>query len=146
MRHREVRALLYEYIRGELDPARSRRIQEHLARCNRCFAEYQVLKEGIRAVPSRREKASGQRSELFWRDFSLSVEQRLQVKHRRIGLRRRLWDEAEWFFLFRKPYAIALATSVALVVFAAVLWFGKVSPVSTEPPRLTATENDSNKK
>jgi hypothetical protein len=137
MRHREVRALLYEYIRGELEPAGSRRVQEHLAHCNRCFAEYQVLKEGIRVVPSRREKPSERRSELFWRDFSLGVEQRLQVKRRRIGFRRRFWDEAEWFFLFRKPYAIALSTSVALVAFAAVLWFGRIAPVSTGPPHLT---------
>ncbi len=136
MRHREVKELLYEYIRGELDAVKSRHVQEHLAHCNRCFAEYQILKEGIRIVPSRRTKPSEKLPEAFWHNFPFGVEERLQVRRRRRMLRRRFWDEAAWFFLFRRPYAIALSTSVAMVVFAAVLWFGKISPVGTEPAGL----------
>jgi hypothetical protein len=138
MRHRDVKELLYEYIRGELDAGRSKQIQEHLARCNRCFAEYQILKEGVRIVPRRQMRPSEKRAEGFWHNFPLDVEERLQVARRRMGIRRRFWDEAEWFFLFQRPYAIALSTSVALVVLAAILWFGRISPIVTEPPTLTS--------
>jgi len=142
MRHREVKELLYEYIRGELDVAKSRHIQGHLARCNRCFAEYQILREGIRVVPSRREKPSEGRPEAYWHNFSLGVEERLQVGRKRRAFRRRFWDEAEWFFLFRRPYAIALTTSAVLVTLAAVLWFGRISPVAIEPPTLTSAPTE----
>jgi hypothetical protein len=142
MRHREVKELLYEYIRGELDVAKSRHIQGHLARCNRCYAEYQILREGIRAVPSRREKPSERRPEAFWHNFPLGIEERLQVSRKRKSIRRRFWDEAEWFFLFRRPYAIALSTSAALVTLAAVLWFGRIAPVATEPPTLTSAPTE----
>jgi len=142
MRHREVKAQLYGYIRSELDDATSRQIQEHLARCNRCFTEYQILKEGFRMVPSRRERPSEKRPEGFWHNFPLDVEQRLQVSRKRKSSGHRFWDEAEWFFLFRRPYAIALSTSAALVVLAAALWFGRVSPTSTEPPSLTSVPTE----
>lgn len=138
MRHREVKELLYEYIQGELDAVKSRHMQEHLAHCNRCFAEYQIVKEGIRVVPSRRKKPSEMLPEAFWHNFPFGVEERLQVRRKRRHLRRRFWDQAEWFFLFRRPYAIALSTSVVIVVFAAVLWFGKISPVGTESAGLVS--------
>jgi len=133
MRHRDVRRFLYDFARGELDARQARRIEHHLAGCDRCYAEFQILKEGMRLVQPMKSRPSERRSDAYWHNVGLRIEHRIREAGARRPVRHRLWQEAEWFFLFRRPYAIALTTSTAIVVLAAILWFAKVRPELVEP-------------
>jgi len=132
MRHRDVRNILYEFARDELDVAPKKQVEQHLAGCDRCFAELQVLKEGMRLVRQQRRKPSQEQSETYWRNFAIQVERRIQTSGARRPRRYRFWQEAEWLFLIRRPYTIALATSLAIVIMAALLWYGRVFPTLME--------------
>lgn len=133
MKHRDVRSLLYDHARGDLDAGQARRIEEHLAGCDRCYAEFQIVKEGMRLVQPMKSRPSELRSDAYWHNVGLRIEHRIREANVRRPVRHRLWQEAEWFFLIRRPYAIALTTSTAIVVLAAILWFAKVRPELLEP-------------
>jgi len=124
--------MLYEFARDELDVERKKQVEQHLAGCDRCFAELQVLKEGMRLVRPRRRKPSQEHSEMYWRNFAFRVEQRARASGARRPLRNRFWQDAEWFFLIRRPYTIAFAASITIIVMAGILWYGRVLPTLKE--------------
>jgi len=119
MMHRKVRRLLYEYGRGELDPVDMKNVEDHLARCNSCYAEYQIMKEAVRLIPSPAKPPSASRSEEYWARFASSVEVRTKE-----GVRKQLTTnpavESLLSLLVYRRWAVTAATGVAVVVLAAL--------------------------
>ena len=92
MKH--VQDLMYEYLQGELDPVRAKQVQEHIASCNACFAELQVLKEGARLVRPLSEKPSERRSEAYWHNFAVSVQQRVEQGPKKTAATNPMWNRS----------------------------------------------------
>lgn len=116
MNHREIRTRLYEYIRGEVDEHLKKEMDEHLRGCNRCYAELQVLKEGARLVQPPRTKPSDERSEAFWHNFTVNVEQRIKSAEKKAVVSNPLWETLESLFVYRRPAFLGVLGGLALVV------------------------------
>ena len=116
MKHREARNVLYEYARGEVHESARKEIEDHLQGCNACYAEYQLLKEGMRLVPSLQAKPSDDRPEAFWQSFAGDVERQIQDTNRKRPRLASLWETLEFFYLYRRPYVGSAAGGLALVV------------------------------
>jgi hypothetical protein len=122
MRHAEIRQLLYEYVRGELDAVQMKSIEEHLARCNKCFGEYQVVKEALRLVPVHSKHPSAERSAEFWDQFALAVEARTKASKKRIVATNPLVEEILSLFAFRRPLVLAGAGASLVILAALFVW------------------------
>lgn len=138
MKH--VQALMYEYLQGELDPARAKQVQEHIASCNACFAELQVLKEGARLVRPVSGKPSEQRSEAYWHNFAVSVQQRVQQGPKRIAATSPVWTRIELLFTYRAQQVLAVAGGLALVI--ALITVLPFTTMREEPPGMIAERSN----
>lgn len=125
MKH--VQDLMYEYLQGELDPVRAKQVQEHIASCNACFAELQVLKEGARLVRPLSGKPSEQRSEAYWHNFAVSVRQRVEQGPKKTAATNLMWNRIESFLKYRPQRALALASGLAVLVALITM-----TPIGTE--------------
>jgi hypothetical protein len=122
MRHGEVQKRLYEYVRGELEGAPLHRLEEHLARCNKCYGEMQIVKESIRMIPTRTGKPSDERSDAFWVQFVESVDQKTQSQKARPVLANLIWDEIWGTVTLRRPLVLGVAGIVTVAAIALLLW------------------------
>ena len=114
MKH--VQGLMYEYLQGELDPARAKQVQEHIASCNACFAELQVLKEGARLVRPLSGKPSEHRSEAYWHNFAVHVQQRVQQGPKKTVSTNPVRNKIESFLTYQPQRVLALVGGLAVLV------------------------------
>lgn len=121
-KHNDIQNNLYDYIRGELDQNRRKEIESHLSSCDRCYAEYQILKEGVRLFPAPQTKPSAQKSDTYWHNFALAVEQRIQSGEKKRASANPLWETIESLFTYRKSYVATFAGGMAVVLLALILW------------------------
>ncbi|MBI3579573.1 MAG: zf-HC2 domain-containing protein [Ignavibacteriales bacterium] len=121
-KHNDIQNSLYDYIRGELDHNRRKEIESHLSSCDRCYAEYQILKEGLRLFPAPQTKPSAAQPDAYWHNFALTVEQRIQSGEKKGTSTNPLWETIESFFTYRKSYVAAFAGGMAVVLLALLLW------------------------
>lgn len=121
-KHNEIQNTLYEYIRGELDHNQRKEIETHISSCNRCYAEYQLVKDGVRLFPAPQTKPSAGQSEAYWHNFTLAVEQRIQSGEKKKTSANPLWEALESLFTYRKSYVVTFAGGVAVVLLALILW------------------------
>jgi anti-sigma factor RsiW len=77
MTHTSAQALLYDYLRKDLEPGQRRRLEEHLATCKRCTHELAELRSITEAMPPHSIDAAGERDEEFWKAFPSRIEGRL---------------------------------------------------------------------
>ena len=122
MRHAEIRRSLYEYVRGELDDVQMKSIEEHLGRCNKCFGEYQVIKEALRLVQVRSENPSSERPAEFWNRFASAVEARTKTSEKRAVATNPIFEEILSLFAFRRPLVVAGAGASLMILVALFLW------------------------
>jgi negative regulator of sigma E activity len=127
MRHSEVRRSLYEHARGELDASQAKAIEEHLAQCNKCFGEYQIVKEALRLVPVPSKRPSSERSPEFWGRFAATVDAKTQTAKKTVVATNPVLEELLSWFVYRRPlvaaYAgLALVAIVSLVVWSSGVW------------------------
>lgn len=130
MRHRGVQRLLYEYVRGELDLTQTQVVEEHVARCNMCFGELQIVKETIRLVPSRAIRPSEKRSDLFWSEFLDKVDEKTRTTKSTGIVSHPIWDDVWSVFAYRRPALLAAAGAVALTIVAVLFWTS--APISQQ--------------
>lgn len=121
-KHNDIQNSLYDYIRGELDESRRKEIEAHISSCDRCYAEHQILKEGVRLFPAPQTNPSAEKSEAYWHDFALTVEQRIQSGEKKRTSTNPLWETIESLFTYRKSYVATFAGGMAVVLLALILW------------------------
>ena len=130
MRHKDVEQLLYEYARGQLDRGQAQAVDEHIARCNKCFGDLQIVKETARIVAPRTNRPSEERSEAFWTGFLEKVEEKTHAEKSRSVVSNPFWDEIRSVLTYRRPALLAAAGVVALMIVAVVLWIS--APLSQQ--------------
>lgn len=114
MKH--VQDLLYEYLQGELEPALAKHVEDHIASCNTCYAEFQVLREGARLVRPLQGKPSEQRSEAYWHNFAVSVQQRVQQAPKKTVSTNPVRNKIESFLTYQPQRVVALVGGLAVLV------------------------------
>jgi anti-sigma factor RsiW len=78
MKHRQVRKLLYEYLRGELDASQQSMVTRHLASCITCSQELDALKSAMDVVDAHSISPDSERPQEFWNSFAFQVEERIR--------------------------------------------------------------------
>lgn len=71
--HRATRLLLYDHVRGTLDPADAARVEEHLRACRECDREAESHRALLRAVPVPSPRPSDVLPESYWTGFANEV-------------------------------------------------------------------------
>ena len=122
MRHKEIQTSLYEYARGELDADRAKQIQDHVAGCNRCFGELQILQRTIRLLPSRTQSPSSERTEAYWARFAAQVEGRAHTEEKQVVVTNPVWEGILSAFTYRRSYVLSALGTVAVAVVSLLLW------------------------
>jgi hypothetical protein len=122
MKHGEARTLMYEYVQGELQIAQAHSLEEHVARCNKCYGELQLVKESIRIISVRPEKPSDERSPEFWARFVETVEQRTESEKTRPAELNPIWDEIWSMITFRRSLVLGAVGVAAVAVIALFVW------------------------
>jgi hypothetical protein len=133
MRHRDAQTLMYEYERGELTPPQAKALEDHVAHCDRCFAELQILRETVRLVPPAAKKPSDERSEDFWARFVEQVDQKTHSEQRQSITTLPFWDEIWAGLLLRRPQLIAAAGALAVIALVLVVTMPLVERAPEEP-------------
>ncbi len=122
MRHAEIRRSLYDFVRGELDAAQAKAIDEHLARCNRCFAECQIVKEALRLVPVPSGSPSSERSPEFWNRFASTVDAKARIVKKSAVTTNPVFEGIPALITYRRPLVAAFAGAAIVVVVSLVIW------------------------
>lgn len=129
MKCKRTRKMLTDYVNGVLDPEDIILVQEHIAECNSCRQELQMLGKVLNLVEDARVEYP---PASVWENFLTDL-------HRRI--------ESEAFIVFRKqqrqrfyllPGWIAGTTAVLLILFASVMM--RYYPAAN-PPQIQVAEN-----
>jgi len=122
MKHKEIQTSLYEYARGELDAGRAKQIQDHIAGCDRCFGELQILQETMQLLPSRAQSPSSERTEAFWARFPAQVEGRAHTEEKQVVVTNPVWEVILSAFTYRRSYVLSALGTVAVAVVSLLLW------------------------
>jgi hypothetical protein len=73
MRHRTIRLMLYDYVRGELGENDERLVEKHVARCAGCAGEAAALRSVLKVVPDAARRPSDTLPESYWKGFANEV-------------------------------------------------------------------------
>ena len=148
MKHAAIRGHLYEFVRGELTPELGRQIETHLARCVNCRRDLELLKSAFASLPPTSGRASDERTDAYWRDFPLRVEERIKHERPQTSIGEALRNLITAIRQSRWKPAAALAGAMALVVLALGLWFTLRAPEGTldraaeRVPMMTASSQE----
>ena len=104
------------YCLGELSAEETRRVAEHLIGCNRCRAEFEEIKLGVK-LAEHLPQASAPDS--LWADLQVRLNE--QSQHRETGMTAPARHGLNPRLLLQ-PRFVALAASVVLAIGAAVFW------------------------
>jgi hypothetical protein len=110
---KHVSRLTSAYCHDELSPAQSRRVAEHLIRCQRCRGEFEEVRFGTRLAA---QLPLIEAPESLWRGIEISLEgdsQRTIARHR---------GRTSWFFM-QPGFAVAALALIVLVAGFAVFWW-----------------------
>jgi len=117
-KHEIIRQLLYEYVRGELDPDTRKRVEGHCSSCSQCSADLDMMKATLAIVPYTTTEPSTDLPEEFWKSFSGNVLARIRQAEV-AGMRRRssFWEAIQpWLALHRPQVAVASGAIAALIL------------------------------
>lgn len=132
MTHTEIQQSLYEYARGEVEAAQAKAIEEHLARCNECFGEYQVVKESLRLVPVPFGSPSSERSPEFWNQFAAAVDAKTRTAKKAVVATNPVLEELLSWLVYRRPLVVAGAGVAFVVIVSLFVWSSGVLQPSVE--------------
>jgi len=116
-RHSELRKLLYEYLKDELNAAERARVEEHLTRCTSCSA---LVKNLSAVAPLLRTEPTPdlERPEAYWDGFPARIEARIMRRVSRPTGRTLLHDALS---VLARPRAFAAASIAFVLVLSGFL-------------------------
>ena len=113
---KHIQDLLYEFHRGELPEDERRRVEQHLASCERCATSAKEVQELVNAVPTSSAKPSEALPEQFWNSFSYAVVSRIRSAERLEPVRKISFGEyLQSLLVYQRRVFTALAVGVAVV-------------------------------
>ena len=74
--HTTIRLQLYSYLQNELNPDERESVEAHLASCSACSVELDEMRSALELFPRPVDSPSNDRSEVFWNDFALKIQNR----------------------------------------------------------------------
>ena len=125
-KHSHIQALLYEYLRGDLNPIDHKKVEDHLAECQHCASEAMSLIAMIKTIDREIKAPSEEQSPEFWNNFVLRVEDKLrEEQHAEKRPTSSIWDKLESLFIFRRRIIAAACGSLAIVLLIVVIlkWY-----------------------
>ncbi|HEX9829220.1 MAG TPA: zf-HC2 domain-containing protein [Bacteroidota bacterium] len=139
---KHIQDLLYEFHRGELPEDERRRVEQHLASCERCATSAKEVQELVNAVPTSSAKPSEALPEQFWNSFSYAVVNRIRSSERLERVRKISFGEyLQSVLVYQRRVFTALAVGVAVVaVLVLTRQFGVVGDPDTE--RVTQAQSE----
>jgi hypothetical protein len=126
---------LYEYACGDLSERDREEIEEHLAVCQACTADLDVIRAAIAMLPRPARAPSEQRDQAFWAGFASRVEREISARSRR-SLLGTLHDHIVSFVTFNQTPLLAGTGTLAVIALAVVLLW----PHSAPAPAPSKTE------
>lgn len=121
-RQPHVTDLLYEFVRGELPQEKAGELEAHLAVCEACHAELEIIRQAVAFLGNESVDPSMNLSEEYWRSFPLRVEERTRTSARAPFTRVSFLDAVISFLTFDRKYLYAAAISAAVVVAVLFFW------------------------
>lgn len=116
-RHRNIRLMIYDYLRGELREEDARMVRDHLLSCRACEEEASGIRSMLRIFPARLRRPSDSRDAGFWDEFASTVEKRSRREHdQAAGIPDRVRDFLGDLVLFRPGFAYGMAAAGAIAV------------------------------
>ena len=137
---KHIQDLLYEFHRGELPEDERRRVEQHLASCERCATSAKEVQELVNAVPTSSAKPSEALPEQFWNSFSYAVVNRIRSSERLERVRKISFGEyLQSVLVYQRRVFTALAVGVAVV---AVLVLTRQFGVVGDTERVTQAQSE----
>ncbi|MBI5215586.1 MAG: HEAT repeat domain-containing protein [Ignavibacteriae bacterium] len=133
MNNNHIKEYLLEYINNNLDTPTETSVQQHLASCEPCRKEYELLNTwwtALEQLPN--EKPSEEVREKFYKVLQEEIEATLRLKTYAHQKPKRNWLE----FLFPQQVAGRFAFALVLIVLG-----GFVGYVMKQEPQIVQTEN-----
>jgi hypothetical protein len=131
MRHRDVRQLLYDYLKTEMDPLLKEEIRHHLADCEACTRDLRAVNTVLGAFNQEVDGAGTAMEQKDWDTLHAIIMQRVQETER----------ESNRFFLagigaklqttLARP-RYALAAGLAVIILG-MLWFLRAPVPEADP-------------
>lgn len=134
MSHADVKANLFEFIRGELAPQEREAIERHLATCGDCRRDAETLGSLLSEFPRMENRPSSDRSDAYWQSFVSRVEQDLSENRSRSSLSQWVSTRLTWWAPTSWRPSVALIGAVSAIVLSIGLWITS-RPFSGETPR-----------
>ena len=104
---------LSAYCHGELSPAESQRVAEHLIGCQRCRVEFEQIKLGVKLAEQLPQLSA---PESLWNDVQVLINSRPD------SVRPASTRRSRWITLVQ-PQFVAIAATLLLVLGLGVYWF-----------------------
>ncbi len=120
MMHRQVKKLLYEYLREELDSSKRIIIERHLGSCSTCANELAELTSAVDALDLYSSQPSEERTQEFWNAFAFQVEDRLKQGKTQSSVRVSFKSLLEKVLLLHRRTFAAYSSGIAVVVVCTV--------------------------
>lgn len=133
MSHADIRANLYDFIRGELGADERETIEHHLASCGECRRDAEALASLLSDFRPEERSPNSERPDAYWQSFASRVEQRLAQDRRPWALGR--WASnrlASWAQGVRRP-SVALVGAALAVILSIGLWLTSETPTGKGP-------------
>ncbi|MBI4534777.1 MAG: zf-HC2 domain-containing protein [Ignavibacteriae bacterium] len=138
--HSNISRMLYEYLKGELDPDDYGKVDEHLLHCTRCQKDIRELNAAI-SIFRPVVRPSEERSEEFWNTFALEVEQNIQRTEQH-GWKERITETLQQWSPTRRWVIVGMAGAAVTLVLAVIASRTTFTPgVEETPPEVTELES-----
>jgi len=122
MSHADIRANLYDYVRGELAPDEREALEHHLDSCEDCRRDAETIGRLLSDLGRGGRSPNSERPDAYWQSFAIRVEQELARDRRR-------WALSEWASARLAPWgpagwrpSVALVGAVSAIVLSIGLW------------------------
>jgi hypothetical protein len=123
LRHSNVQALLYDYLRNNLNAEDIRRVEEHLAKCVTCRNDLKELENTLSLFPHPPTQPSDMKDHAYWTSLANRIDKEVQMSARpRPHFFHELFEKARVFFAFRPVHAYAIGGSLASILLVMILF------------------------
>lgn len=121
--HRKIRLMLYEFLQDDLPLPDRQRVETHVASCRECRRELDAMRSTLGMMNLPVTRASEERPEQYWEEFSITVVQRAIT--RRLSWGNPFVEIIEWIeelFLLHRGYSFAATGTLAALLVIFALW------------------------
>ncbi|MDI6766225.1 MAG: zf-HC2 domain-containing protein [Bacteroidota bacterium] len=142
-KHSDILNQLYDYLSNEIPVEDRSKLEKHLAFCQSCAKELEVLKSFMEMRSLYISEPCNARTQKYWNNFAFDIERRIQSSE--IKKQKSLfsvWVKLNSFFIFHKRPIIAYSSTLVVLLLAIFVWRLNIPPtveqvIEQQPAELT---------